>query len=127
MSPAARRSGAADGPNQKWDVNISYVWTREGQIYLAVVIDLFSRRVVGWSVGDRLHRRLTIAALKTALTMRRPPEVLIHHSDRGSQGGFNRSSQQHGLGGSDENSQTRFGWLHPAQNAFARSATSLAA
>ena len=76
---------AADGPNQKWGVDISYVWTREEWIYLAVVIDLFSRRVVGWSVGDRLHRRLAIAALQTALTMRRPPEGLIHHSDRGSQ------------------------------------------
>ena len=76
---------AADGPNQKWGVDISSVWTREGWIYLAVVIDLFSRRVVGWSVGDRLHRRLAIAALQTALTMRRPPEGLIHHSDRGSQ------------------------------------------
>jgi transposase InsO family protein len=75
---------AADGPNQKWGVDISYVWTREGWIYLAVVIDLFSRRVVGWSVCDRLHRRLAIAALQTALTMRRPPEGLIHHSDRGS-------------------------------------------
>ncbi len=52
---------------------------------LAVVIDLFSRRVVGWSVGDRQHRKLAIAALQTALTMRRPPEGLIHHSDRGSQ------------------------------------------
>ena len=49
---------AADGPNQKWGVDISYVWTREGWLYLAVVIDLFSRRVVGWAVGDRLHRRL---------------------------------------------------------------------
>ena len=76
---------AADRPNQKWGVDISYVWTREGWIYLAVVIDLFSRRVVGWSVGDRLHRKLAIAALQTALTMRRPPEGLIHHSDRGSQ------------------------------------------
>jgi len=76
---------AADGPNQKWGVDISYVWTREGWLYLAVVIDLFSRRVVGWAVGDRLHRRLAIAALQTALTMRRPPEGLIHHSDRGSQ------------------------------------------
>ena len=76
---------AATGPNQKWGVDISYVWTREGWIYLAVVIDLFSRRVVGWSVGDRLHRRLAIAALQTALTMRRPPKGLIHHSDRGSQ------------------------------------------
>jgi putative transposase len=76
---------AATGPNQKWGVDISYVWTREGWIYLAVVIDLLSRRVVGWAAGDRLHRRLAIAALQTALTMRRPPAGLIHHSDRGSQ------------------------------------------
>ena len=85
---------AASAPNQKWGVDISYVWTREGWLYLAVVIDLFSRRVVGWSVGDRLHRRLALAALRQALAIRRPAPGLIHHSDRGSQGGFKRSSQQ---------------------------------
>jgi transposase InsO family protein len=91
---------AADGPNQKWGVDISYVWTREGWLYLAVVIDLFSRRVVGWAVGDRLHRRLAIAALQTALTMRRPPEGLIHHSDRGSQYcsiGYQAVLRSHGI------------------------------
>lgn len=75
----------AAGPDEKWGVDISYVWTREGWLYLAVVIDLFSRRVVGWAVGDRLHRRLALAALSKAITMRQPPEGLIHHSDRGSQ------------------------------------------
>nr|WP_310305900.1 IS3 family transposase [Sphingomonas sp. BE270] len=75
----------ATTPNQKWGVDISYVWTREGWLYLAVVLDLFSRRVVGWAVGDRLHRDLALAALRKALVMRRPPEGLIHHSDRGSQ------------------------------------------
>jgi len=75
----------ATAPNQKWGVDISYVWTREGWLYLAVVLDLFSRRVVGWAVGDRLHRDLALAALRKALVMRRPPEGLIHHSDRGSQ------------------------------------------
>jgi hypothetical protein len=69
--------------NQKWGVDISYVWTRDGWLYLAVVIDLFSRRVIGWAVGDRLHRDLALAALRKALVMRRPPEGLIHHSDRG--------------------------------------------
>src|SRR4030081_3577744 len=53
--------------------------------YLAVIIDLFSRKIVGWAVGDRLHRDLALAALRKALTMRRPREGLIHHSDRGSQ------------------------------------------
>lgn len=75
----------ATAPDQKWGVDISYVWTREGWLYLAVVIDLFSRRVVGWSVGDRLHRNLALAALRKAIVMRRPPKGLIHHSDRGSQ------------------------------------------
>ena len=76
---------AATAPNQKWGVDISYVWTREGWLYLAVVIDLFSRRVVGWSVDDRLHRSLALAALRRALAIRRPAPGLIHHSDRGSQ------------------------------------------
>ena len=48
----------AAGPNQKWGADISYVWTREGWLYLAVVIDLFARRVVGWAAGDRLHKEL---------------------------------------------------------------------
>jgi putative transposase len=76
---------AATRPDEKWGADISYVWTREGWVYLAVVIDLFARRVVGWAVGDRLHRSLALAALRKALTMRRPPPGLIHHSDRGSQ------------------------------------------
>ena len=75
---------AATGPDQKWGVDISYVWTREGWLYLAIVIDLFARRVVGWATGDRLHRDLALAALRKALIIRCPPEGLIHHSDRGS-------------------------------------------
>src|SRR3954470_11566818 len=83
----------ATAPDKKWGADISYVWTREGWLYLAVVIDLFARRVVGWATGDRLHRDLALAAVRKALTMRRPAAGLIHHSDRGSQGGFKRSSQ----------------------------------
>lgn len=75
----------APGPDKKWGADISYVWTREGGLYLAVVIDLFARRVVGWATGDRLHRDLALAALRQALTMRRPAAGLIHHSDRGRQ------------------------------------------
>src|SRR5215469_12456446 len=62
----------ATGPDKKWGADISYVWTREGWLYLAVVIDLFARRVVGWATGDRLHRDLALAALRKALAMRRP-------------------------------------------------------
>ena len=76
---------AASGPNEKWGADISYVWTKEGWLYLAVVIDLFARRVVGWATSDRLRKELPLAALRRALVMRRPPKGLIHHSDRGSQ------------------------------------------
>ena len=72
-------------PNEKWGADISYVWTKEGWLYLAVVIDLFARRVVGWATSDRLRKELPLAALRRALFMRRPPKGLIHHSDRGSQ------------------------------------------
>lgn len=75
----------AAGPDEKWGADISYIWTKEGWLYLAVVIDLFARRVVGWSTGDRLHRDLALAALRKALVMRRPAAGLVHHSDRGSQ------------------------------------------
>ena len=75
----------ASGPNEKWGADLSYIWTREGWLYLAVVIDLYARRVVGWAVSDRLHKELALAALRRALAVRRPATGLIHHSDRGSQ------------------------------------------
>ena len=76
---------ACDGPDQKWGVDISYVWTREGWLYLAIVLDLYSRRIVGWETSDRLKKDLAITALKRAIATRQPPRDLIHHSDRGSQ------------------------------------------
>lgn len=75
----------AMAPNQKWSADISYVWTKEGWLYLAIVMDLFSRRIIGWSVSDRLHRNLALAALRQALVIRCPTPGLICHSDRGSQ------------------------------------------
>jgi putative transposase len=72
-------------PNTIWAGDITYVWTEEGWLYLAVILDLFSRRVVGWAVDDTLDRRLALAALDRALAARRPPPGLVHHSDRGSQ------------------------------------------
>jgi transposase InsO family protein len=71
--------------DEKWGADISYIWTREGWLFLAVVIDLFSRRVVGWATADRLHRDLALSALRRALAIRCPTAGLIHHSDRGSQ------------------------------------------
>lgn len=74
----------ADGPDQKWGADISYIWTAEGWLYLAVVLDLFSRRVVGWATIDRLKRDLAVEALRRALVARNPASGLVHHSDRGS-------------------------------------------
>lgn len=65
--------------------DISYIWTVEGWLYLAVVQDLFSRRVVGWATSDRLKRDLAVEALRRALVARKPAPGLVHHSDRGSQ------------------------------------------
>ena len=62
----------ADGPDRKWGADISYIWTAEGWLYLAVVLDLFSRRVVGWATSDRLKRDLAVQALRRALVARNP-------------------------------------------------------
>lgn len=71
--------------DQAWAADITYLPTREGWLYLAVVIDLASRRVVGWCAAPHLDQRLTLAALRRALTLRRPGPGLLHHSDRGVQ------------------------------------------
>ncbi len=72
-------------PNTTWATDITYVGTREGWLYLAVVLDLYSRRVVGWSMSDSIDRHLVLSALDMALEGRHPPRGLVHHSDRGSQ------------------------------------------
>ena len=75
----------ATAPNQAWVGDITYIWTAEGWSYLAVLLDLYSRRVVGWALRKSLSRELAVAALQHALTCRRPPPGLVHHTDRGSQ------------------------------------------
>jgi putative transposase len=72
-------------PNQKWCVDITYVPTDQGTLYLAAVIDLCSRKIVGWSMADHMRASLCVDALAMALLHRRPCEGLIHHSDRGVQ------------------------------------------
>lgn len=74
-----------DVPNARWVADITYVWTRQGWLYLAVVMDLFSRRIVGWQMSKRMTRQLVIGALEMAIEARRPEAGLLHHSDRGSQ------------------------------------------
>jgi putative transposase len=76
---------ACNGPDQKWGADISYIWTAEGWLYLAIVLDLYSRHIVGWATSDRLKKGLALKALNQAILMRQPPVGLIHHSDRGSQ------------------------------------------
>jgi transposase InsO family protein len=76
---------SADRPDQIWLADITYVPTLEGWLYLAVVLDLYSRRIVGWAMSDSLHRQLVIEALQMAIITRRPAPGLLHHSDRGSQ------------------------------------------
>ncbi len=92
FSPAA--------PNQAWGSDITYLWTQQGWIYLAVIIDLYSRRVVGWSIDRRMQKALVIRALMMAVNLRKPPPGLIHHSDRGSQyvsHDYQKLLQQHGM------------------------------
>lgn len=75
----------ADRPNQKWAGDISYIWTREGCLYLAVMIDLHSRRIIGWAVSNQLKKDLALQALNRAVALRNPPRGCIHHTDLGSQ------------------------------------------
>jgi putative transposase len=79
------REFAATRPNEKWVSDITYVWTDEGWLYLAAVEDLYSRKVVGWSLGERMTSELTNSALKMAIDRRLPSADLMAHSDRGSQ------------------------------------------
>ena len=72
-------------PNQRWVTDITYVWTAEGWCYVAIILDLFSRSVVGWAVDASLSTALPLAALDMAVRRRRPQPGLMHHSDRGSQ------------------------------------------
>ena len=75
----------AERADEKWLADISYIPTAEGRLYLAVIMDLFTRRIVGWSMAARMTSPLVEVALKMALQQRQPPPGLLHHSDRGSQ------------------------------------------
>jgi len=74
-----------DAPNKVWTADITYVWTFEGWLYLAVVMDLYSRQIVGWAMDKRMKKQLALDALAMAYWQRKPPKGVLHHSDRGSQ------------------------------------------
>lgn len=87
-------------PNQRWVADITYIRTGEGWLYLAAVMDLYSKAIVGWSMSERITRELVIRALMMAIQQRRPSSGLIHHSDRGSQYAstdFQRLLNDHGI------------------------------
>ena len=95
-----KRDFVAERPNQKWLSDITYIPTQEGWLYLAAVLDLFSRRIVGWAMSERMTGDLTVAALQMAIHRRRPDLALIHHSDQGSQytdGEYQALLKDHGI------------------------------
>ncbi|NNM74237.1 IS3 family transposase [Enterovirga aerilata] len=94
------RQFEADGPNRKWIADFTYIWTAEGWLYVAAVIDLFSRRVVGWSMQASMTAQLVADALVMAVWRRGKPDALLHHSDQGSQytsEPFQRLMVEHGI------------------------------
>ncbi len=87
------RQFQADAANQKWVADFTYLWTAEGWLYVAVVLDLYSPRVVGWSMQSSMTSQLVADALMMAVWRRGKPVELLHHSDQGSQPRLNWSSQ----------------------------------
>jgi putative transposase len=95
-----QREFVADAPNKKWLADFTYVWTAEGWLYVAVVLDLYSRRVVGWAMRSEMTAQLVIDALVMAVWRRGTPKELLHHSDQGSQYAsedFQRLLAAHGI------------------------------
>lgn len=94
------RDFTAAAPDRVWLADLTYIWTAEGWLYLAVVLDLCTRRVVGWSMADHLGHELALAALDMAIACRRPRSGLVHHADRGVQyaaHGYRRRLEEHGM------------------------------
>ena len=94
------RDFTAQQPNERWVTDITYVLTREGWLYLAVILDLFSRRVIGWTADGRIDQGLVAEALRQALNTRNPALGLLHHSDRGVQYAahdYQRLLREHGI------------------------------
>lgn len=94
------RDFTVEAPDEVWVSDITYIPTEEGWLYLAAVKDLFHKKIVGWSMGERITKELTISALEMAISRRRPSEGLIHHSDRGSQYAsrdYQKKLQEHGM------------------------------
>ncbi len=101
--PNLARDHVVDGPNQLWVADITYVTILAGFVYVAVILDAWSRRVVGYAISRSIDARLTLAALAAAIQRRKPPPGCVHHSDRGSQyaaQAYRNTLEAHGLVGS---------------------------
>jgi putative transposase len=101
--PDLAKDMTVDGPNQLWVADITYVAIMVGFVYLAVILDAWSRKVVGYALSRRIDARLAVAALRAAIQARDPPRGCVHHSDRGSQyasEAYRELLQEHGLVGS---------------------------
>ena len=101
--PDLARDRIVDGPNQFWVADITYIAIATGFVYLAAILDAWSRRVVGYAISRSIDARVAVAALKAAIRVRQPPKGCIHHSDRGSQYAsepYRNVLVQHGLVGS---------------------------
>ena len=100
QAKSLNRALSPSAPNQAWGADTTYLWTQQGWIYLVVVIDLYSPRVVGWCIDRRLKKALLLRALMMAINLRKPLPGLLHHADRGSQYAshdYQRLLQQHGI------------------------------
>jgi putative transposase len=101
--PNLARGLLANGPDQLWVADITYVGISRGFVYVAVILDAWSRRVVGYALGRQIDTRLTLAALQAAVELRHPPSGCIHHSDRGAQYAaepYRQALERYGLRGS---------------------------
>jgi putative transposase len=118
------RRFVAQAPNQFWVCDLTYLKTREGFVFLAFVKDVFSRMIVGWQTAEHLRTDLVLEALEMAVHLRRPPHgELVAHTDRGSQGGFQWSSQRPIRRGCDGQAEASVGSSRAAGNAITGSAT----
>ncbi|WP_420845003.1 transposase [Ensifer adhaerens] len=114
------------GRNQLWVSDTTYVSSTRF-IYVAIILDAWSRLIVGYAIGRSIDARLTVVALKAAIDRRKPPPGVVHHSDRGSQDRFNRSPQRPKHGGVYCDGNTEIGAVNAAKFILARSATCMAA
>ncbi|ESZ60212.1 hypothetical protein X727_31050 [Mesorhizobium sp. L103C119B0] len=120
--PNLARGMELTGLKQLWVADITYLHLAEQFAYLQVVLDAFSRKVIGWALELHLRASLAVDALKMAIAARRSTPGLIHHSDRGIQGRFKRSSQHSEVGGCDEHSKAEIGTVGTSAFTFTRTA-----